>query len=103
MARSPVMAGTSSWAIVGSMVLIGACAATPAAAPTAPPAPASARPAPAPAPAPQTGKGCSVWSGGPLGDAPPPAGYDPHPCGPGAHCECGAQAGYSCSGTCQPD
>ncbi|MBK7586253.1 MAG: hypothetical protein IPI67_39470 [Myxococcales bacterium] len=60
---------------------------------------------PAPSPptdAPQTEKSCSIWSGGPLGDAPPPKGYDPNPCGPAAHCVCNAQAGYSCSGTCQP-
>lgn len=52
--------------------------------------------------APSDAKACSVWSGGPLGDAPPPKGYDPNPCGPNMYCQCTSQAGYSCGGFCRP-
>lgn len=89
-------------------------------------APAPATPAPEPAPAPpddnvnptpepeptltgvkpptdsdDDGEPCSVWSGGPRGDAKPPEGYVSNECPAGTQCVCNAQAGYSCSGTCR--
>ncbi|HMR09153.1 MAG TPA: hypothetical protein PKA88_25410 [Polyangiaceae bacterium] len=59
-------------------------------------------PSKAPDPNAPAEQACSIWSGGPRGDAPPPKGYNPNPCGPNMRCECMSQAGYSCGGTCKP-
>ncbi len=105
-------------------LLISACGGAPPQEPAHPPTqvepapPPSAEPAPVataePEPAPEpptltggpdfgdgTGEPCSVWSGGPLGDARPPKGYKSGDCPPGKQCVCNAQAGHSCYGVCR--